>query len=247
MASIFQTASASLRVAAPFYSTSFNGTPARGTSETGTVPKNSPNVTSSVDHLITFHYPTLPKISHEPFLLPARTNSQTSAPRSAEKARPEPTTPRRKNHHTLSPQHSKPQAPNTAHRTPIDHRKTAYHNLGRPGVPKRTPRTNTPASPSSSSSLSTGSWTGDSHFFHPAPPPHAVQRTSSVTKWLDKLPPTTAGEVSEAEAEAEDELLEPLSPRVEVERGSMRRRVRAWEREDVGRRVSVDDYDILVS
>jgi hypothetical protein len=92
---------------------------------------------------------------------------------------------------------------------------------------------------SSSSSTSSASWTGDSQFFIKKPregPTH--ERQCSVSKWLDLLP-----EKPDEHLEAGFEDIVPLSPSVEVERGSKRRRRR--ERKARARCVSLNDDDIF--
>jgi hypothetical protein len=114
--------------------------------------------------------------------------------------------------------------------------------LGRPGAPKFEQKDNYVSieyPESSSSSTSSASWTGDSQFFIPKTrevPIH--ERQCSVLKWLDLLPTTP-----EEHSEVEGEEVGTLSPSVEVERGSMRRRRREWEKRD--RCASFDDDDIF--
>jgi hypothetical protein len=94
-------------------------------------------------------------------------------------------------------------------------------------------------SASSSSSTSSASWTGDSQFYvKKLPVVPTNEQQGIVSKWLDLLPATP-----EEHTEAQNEEVETLSPDVEIERGSMRRRLRGWtERE---RCVSLDDDDIF--
>jgi hypothetical protein len=116
------------------------------------------------------------------------------------------------------------------------------HKLGRPGATKFE-RENSNVlldyPGCSSSSTSSDSWTGDSQFFTKKTrggPTH--ERQCSVSKWLDLLPG-----ISDEHFEADDEDVWPLSPSVEVERGSMRRRRR--ETEARGRHVSLNDDNIF--
>ncbi|KAF2436693.1 hypothetical protein EJ08DRAFT_655660 [Tothia fuscella] len=95
------------------------------------------------------------------------------------------------------------------------------------------------------SSTSSASWTGDSQFFHRSPPKREVLpvhvRECSVTRWLDRLPSEMPLPASESDS---DEPLAPLSPSVELSRGSMRRRQREWDRLERGERD--DDADSFV-
>lgn len=84
-------------------------------------------------------------------------------------------------------------------------------------------------------SSSSASWTGDSQFYMPQkrvlslPPQQTQDRKSSVPEWLERLP-AELGEFEKAEngggdEDGEEEVV-PLSPEVEIERGSMRWKVR---------------------
>jgi hypothetical protein len=77
-------------------------------------------------------------------------------------------------------------------------------------------------------SSSSVSWTGDSQFYIPQHrmlvlPPQ--ERKRSVPEWLEQLPPKP--DEFEQATESGDEEVVPLSPDVETERGSMRRRMRS--------------------
>ena len=88
-------------------------------------------------------------------------------------------------------------------------------------------------------SSSSASWTGDSEFYHPKQRVIPLdQRKSNVPDWLAKLPAEPEG----YERDGED-TFPPLSPGVQVERGSMRRRYR--EREVRQRCASYNDDDIF--
>jgi hypothetical protein len=97
---------------------------------------------------------------------------------------------------------------------------------------------------SNSSSTSSASWTGDSQFFRRICPKRQVlagcEHDCGVSKWLERLP-TDFREPPEPE---QDELAEPLSPSVELFRGSMRRKQREWERKE--RAEGFDDADSFV-
>lgn len=103
------------------------------------------------------------------------------------------------------------------------------------------------------SSSSSASWTGDSQFFMPRQrrvlPLAQMQeqeRKSSVPDWLECLPaePEEFEKAEDADDEREEEVV-PLSPAVEIERGSMRRKMRgSAERK---RRRSCSDEDEGVS
>ncbi|KIW07660.1 uncharacterized protein PV09_01600 [Verruconis gallopava] len=79
-------------------------------------------------------------------------------------------------------------------------------------------------------SSSSASWTGDSEFY--VPPQRAFvlpsqERKSSIPEWLERLP-AEPEEFETEELSGEDEIV-PLSPHVEIERGSMRKRMRGNE------------------
>lgn len=129
-----------------------------------------------------------------------------------------------------------------------------YASLGRPAEP---PQSDTALSEvSSESEGSSASWTGDSEFYYPKPQPlPQQQRQCSVSKWLEQLPEkleklgyvdsaTESEETPEEEKTEEDEIaMSPLSPHVELQRGTVRRR-RA-ERQVRQRCASYDDEDIF--
>jgi hypothetical protein len=76
-------------------------------------------------------------------------------------------------------------------------------------------------------SSSSASWTGDSQFYIPQHrmlvlPPQ--ERKSSVPDWLEQLP--AKPDEFEQEDEYDDEEIAPLSPDVEIERGSMRTKLK---------------------
>ncbi|KAE9971175.1 hypothetical protein BLS_004602 [Venturia inaequalis] len=128
--------------------------------------------------------------------------------------------------------------------------KRYYASLGRPVEP---PQSDTALSEAlSGSEGSSASWTGDSEFYYPKPQPLPQQlRQCSVSEWLERLPEkldsaTDTGEVPEEEAEDdEDELaIPPLSPYVELQRGTVRRRRRV-ARQVRQRCASYDDEDIF--
>lgn len=96
------------------------------------------------------------------------------------------------------------------------------------------------------SSISSGSWSGDSEFFVRTPPKVARKvvleeainqdTTSSVSKWLELLP----DDPSETDEEAV-----VLSPTVELGRGSMRKKLREWDRKD--QCTTFDDEDSFLA
>lgn len=131
-----------------------------------------------------------------------------------------------------------------------------YASLGRPAEP---PQSDTALSEvSSESEGSSASWTGDSEFYYPKPQPlPQQQRQCSVSKWLEQLPEkleklgyvdsaTDSEEAPEEEEEKteEDELaMSPLSPHVELQRGTVRRR--RVEKQVRQRCASYNDEDIF--
>lgn len=127
-----------------------------------------------------------------------------------------------------------------------------YARLGRPA---EAPQSDTAKSEvSSKSGGSSTSWTGDSDFYYSKPQPlPQQQRQCSVSEWLEQLPDKLEklghgieGEDGEGEGEDEDQSeppMSPLSPNVELERGTIRRR--RIERKVRKRCPSYNDEDIF--
>lgn len=94
----------------------------------------------------------------------------------------------------------------------------------------------TAAGPQDDLSSSSASWTGDSQFYMPQQRPMMLplqERKSSVPQWLAELPakPDDFEPASSSDVEMEeDDATLPLSPSVEIERGSMRRKMRENKR-----------------
>ncbi|QDS73067.1 hypothetical protein FKW77_009790 [Venturia effusa] len=131
-----------------------------------------------------------------------------------------------------------------------------YADLGRPAEP---PRSDT-AIPEVSSETegSSASWTGDSEFYYPKPQPlPQQQRQCSVSEWLERLPEKLdrlghmdtatdsekAQEKAEADEQEDEHPMSPLSPYVELQRGTIRRR--RVEKQVRQRCASYDDDDIF--
>ncbi|TLD24713.1 hypothetical protein E2P81_ATG12049 [Venturia nashicola] len=126
-----------------------------------------------------------------------------------------------------------------------------YASLGRPAEPLQSDTALSEVS--SESEGSSASWTGDSEFYYPKPQPLPQQlRQCSVTEWLERLPeklePATDTEKAprkeEEDEEEKDELtMSPMSPHVELQRGTIRRR--RMEKQVRQRCASYDDEDIF--
>lgn len=120
-----------------------------------------------------------------------------------------------------------------------------YASLGRPGEPLQSNSAMSEAS--SESEGSSASWTGDSEFYYPKPQPLPLQlRQCSVSEWLERLPDKldSATDTEKAPEEEEAELaMSALSPHVELQRGTIRRR--RVETQVRQRCASYDDEDIF--
>jgi hypothetical protein len=127
-----------------------------------------------------------------------------------------------------------------------------YKALGRPGPLQYTRNDSAisgdqgegkSATSSDTSSTSSASWTGDSQFFRRIVPERLAspirEPDCAVSSWLERLPIDFR-----KSPESEEEPLEPLSPSVELGRGSMRRKQREWERKERGE--EFDDADSFV-
>jgi hypothetical protein len=118
-----------------------------------------------------------------------------------------------------------------------------YASLGRPA--EAPPSDTALSNCSSEHTSSTASWTGDLEFYYPKPQPVSQQqRQCSVSDWLERLPEKMEklGEGNE-DSDEDETPMSPLSPNVELERGTLRRR--RIERQVRKRCVSYDDEDIF--
>jgi hypothetical protein len=223
MSSIFKAAATSLS------DTKLNLSPRVKVREDDITSNIDMNAVNSPERLEAVNYPTLPR-SLSPSL-PLIANFDRSIPDC---------TPRNHKNPFCSPKNSEdvagPYSIETIKAQPF------LQRLGRPKAPnfKRmdsiVPMDNTD---SSSSSTLSASWTGDSQFFiQQTRDVPTNERQFSVSEWLDHLPTTP-----EEHSEVDDEHIYPLSPSVEVERGSMRRRCREWEKSESC--ASFDDDDIF--
>lgn len=128
-----------------------------------------------------------------------------------------------------------------------------YASLGRPAEPAQSDTALSEVSPESEGS--SASWTGDSEFYYPKPQPLPQQlRQCSVSEWLERLPEKLglgdsgtdsekAPEEEEEEPAADEGVMAPLSPHVELQRGTIRRR--RVEMQIRQRCASYDDEDIF--